>query len=117
MSTIKYLAGNASFSAATAAQGIVHISGQVPELEYTTIEDQTKNVLSKIELILQQMNASKSTLLSATLYLKDLADFPVVNQRWNEWLGDLPRPARATIKAELVNPDWKVEISAVALQE
>ena len=116
MSLIKRLKGNESFSAATLAQGIIHISGQVPDPEYTSIEEQTKNVLEKIDKILKELDSNKVALLNANLFIKDLSDFAIVNQIWNEWLGHHPRPARATIQANLVNPNWLIEISATAVQ-
>ncbi len=103
-------------SAVTVFNHVVYLSGQVPSNPEADIDAQTRNVFNTIEQLLAQVNSDKSHLLSAQLFLKDLADFPVVNALWAEWLKDCPKPARATIQAELVNPNWRIEIAVTATQ-
>ncbi|MEN8400953.1 MULTISPECIES: RidA family protein [Acinetobacter] len=114
--SIQHLHSNDFMSAVTVFNHVVYLSGQVPSNPEADIDAQTRNVFNTIEQLLAQANSDKSHLLSAQLFLKDLADFPVVNALWAEWLKDCPKPARATIQAELVNPDWRIEIAVTATQ-
>ena len=50
------------------------------------------------------------------MYIKNLSDFQAFNHVWIDWLKDCVAPARATIQADLVNPDWLIEIAVTAAQ-
>ena len=80
------------------------------------IELQTKDVLASIDALLAEAGTDKSRLLSAQLFVKNLADFPKVNALWVEWMQGCVPPSRATIQADLVNPAWLIEIAVIAAQ-
>ncbi|MEG2358832.1 RidA family protein [Acinetobacter sp.] len=113
---IQRISSNDFMSAVTVFNQVVYLSGQVPKNPEGSIEAQTKDVLQTIDDLLAQAGSDKSRMLSAQLFLKNLADFKTVNAIWAEWLKDSPKPARATIQAELVNPDWLIEIAVTAAQ-
>jgi len=46
--------------------------------------------------------------------LADIADFAVMNEVWEEWIGGANAPARATGEVKLATPDYKVEIIVTA---
>lgn len=116
MTDIQRYDSNRVMSAATIFNQVVYLSGQVPKNTEQNIAGQTAEILTTIDKILSENNSDKSRILSAQLFLKNLEDFPVVNQIWMEWLTDLPKPARATIQADLVNPAWLIEIAITAAQ-
>lgn len=95
---------------------VIYLAGQVPNNADADIHTQTQEVLANIDSLLARVNSDKSRLLSAQIILKDLADFEVVNRLWGEWLKDHPKPTRATIEANLVNPSWRLEIIVTAAQ-
>ncbi len=95
---------------------VVYLAGKVTNTDTADIHTQTKEVLDNIDAMLVKANSDKSRLLTAQIFIKDLADFEVVNSMWGDWLVDCPKPTRATVKAELVNPLWKLEIVVVAAQ-
>eukprot|EP00814_Leptocylindrus_danicus_P021349 CAMPEP_0116013962 /NCGR_PEP_ID=MMETSP0321-20121206/6017_1 /TAXON_ID=163516 /ORGANISM="Leptocylindrus danicus var. danicus, Strain B650" /LENGTH=134 /DNA_ID=CAMNT_0003483569 /DNA_START=229 /DNA_END=630 /DNA_ORIENTATION=- len=88
----------------------VYISGQVD----TTAEDvtgQTKIVLSKVDALLEEAGTSKSNLISASIWLKDInSDFSKMNSAWEEWLDPQNKPVRATVQADMASPAILVEI-------
>lgn len=43
-----------------------------------------------------------------------MADFAVMNEVWEEWIGGANAPARATGEVKLATPDYKVEIIVTA---
>lgn len=104
-------------SSVTIFNQVAYLSGQVPQNTALDIEGQTRDVLSTIDQLLAAANSDKSRLLSVQLFLKNLSDFPKVNAIWMEWLDGLATPARATIQADLVNPDWLIEIVVIAAQK
>lgn len=111
---IQRLKSNGIMSAVTIHHQTVYLSGQIPDSSDLDIRKQTLEVFVKIEELLALANTDKSRLLSAQLFVKNLDDFQTVNQLWVEWLQGHGTPARATIQADLVNPDWLIEIAVIA---
>lgn len=103
-------------SAITIFNQVVYLSGQVPKITEQDVEAQTRDVLATIDDLLAQAGTSKSRLLSAQLFVKNLEDFPKVNALWVEWMKGCVPPSRATIQADLVKPEWLIEIAVVAAQ-
>lgn len=94
--------------------GVVYLSG----LTDTTVPDasgQTKNVLGKVDELLKQAGTSKSNLLTASIWLKDIeSDFASMNDAWNEWLDPNNKPVRATVQSPMARPQILVEIQVTA---
>lgn len=114
MSAIKRIKAGTRMSEAVVYNGIVWLAGQVAEDASDEIEGQTKQVLAAIDALLAEAGTSKANLLSAQIYLADMADFSGMNSVWDEWIKDAGKPARATIEAALARPGWKVEIVVTA---
>lgn len=113
---IQRINSNQVMSAVTIHNQTVYVSGQVPDSTRQDISGQTQEVLKKIDQLLKLAGTDKSRLLSAQLFVKNLEDFQTVNQIWIHWLQGQGTPARATIQADLVNPDWLIEIAVIAAQ-
>lgn len=96
------------------AGGLVYVAGQVADNTGADVKGQTAEVLAKIDAVLAKAGSGKSMLLSATIYLKDMADFAAMNQVWDAWVAADGKPARATVQAALATPDYLVEIQAIA---
>ena len=94
--------------------GTVYMAGEVPDDTSKAITAQTEEVLAKIEKSLKQVGSDKSKLLSAQIFIADMADFAGMNAAWDKWVVQGATPARATIEAKLANPAYKVEIMVVA---
>jgi enamine deaminase RidA (YjgF/YER057c/UK114 family) len=76
--------------------------------------EQTKSILSQIDGFLAQAGTDKSKLLSANIWITDMANFAEMNGVWDAWVSPGNAPARATVEAKLASPDYKVEIMVVA---
>lgn len=92
----------------------VYLAGEVPDDTSKDIGGQTQEVLAKIDKLLAKVGSDKSKLLSAQIFLPDMADFAGMNAAWEAWVIPGQTPARATIEAGLANPAYKVEIMCVA---
>lgn len=92
---------------------IVYLAGQVGAPgESVTV--QTQQVLAQIEKLLAATGSDKSKILTATIWMADMADFAEMNAVWDKWIDGKDAPARATGEAKLATPDYKVEIIIVA---
>jgi len=49
-------------------------------------------------------------LLTATVYLSNMADKDGMNEAWHAWLDPVAKPTRATVQTVLGTPDTLVEI-------
>jgi enamine deaminase RidA (YjgF/YER057c/UK114 family) len=94
--------------------GIVYMSGQT-DTASPDITGQTKNVLAKIDDLLAQAGTSKSNLLTASIWLKDIeSDFKEMNATWGDWLDPENKPVRATVQSPMARPQILVEIQVSA---
>jgi len=96
------------------ASGTIYLAGQVAADPKADISGQVRQVLAQIDALLAEAGSDKSRLLSATIYLPDMADFPALNAVWETWVVPGATPARATVQANLAAPEYKVEIQVVA---
>ena len=79
-----------------------------------SVAEQTKNVLSQIDGFLALAGTDKTKLLSANIWITDMANFAEMNSVWDSWVSPGNTPARATVEAKLASPDYKVKIMVVA---
>ena len=79
-----------------------------------SVTEQTKDILGLIEKTLAEAGTDKTRLLSVQIFIQDFADFAGMNRAWDAWIDRNHLPARATVKAELANPSWRIEVTGVA---
>ena len=68
----------------------------------------------EIDALLAKGGSDKNRILTATIWLADIADFAAMNAVWDAWVVPGQAPARATVQARLNDPKMKVEIMVVA---
>ena len=96
---------------------VIYLSGQVAEDPEADIQDQTRSVLARIDALLAGAGTTAEHLLSATIYLRDIAnDFAPMNAVWNAWVPNGHAPARACVEARMARPQLLVEISIIAVR-
>ena len=78
------------------------------------IAGQTRQILDKIDAYLAQAGTSKSNLLTANLWIKDMALFSQMNAVWNEWVDPANPPCRACVRADMARPEILIEIMVTA---
>jgi len=92
----------------------VYLAGQVAADTSGNTTGQTMVILGQIDKLLAAAGTDKTKLLSATIYLPDIADFAAMNAAWDAWVPQGHTPARATVEAKLAAPQYKVEIAVIA---
>ena len=115
MSEIKRIETGARMSQAVVYNGIVYLAGQVGK-PGESVTEQTREVLAQIDRLLAECGSDKTRILSAQVWMADMADFAEMNAVWDGWVPAGNAPARATGEAKLATPDYKVEIIVVAAQ-
>ncbi len=91
-----------------------YLCGQVAEDRSADITEQTKTMLAKVDELIESVGSSRDKLLTATIYLKDMADFAAMNAVWDAWVPEGSAPARACVEARMASPELLVEISVTA---
>lgn len=72
-------------------------------------------MLAKVDDLLQQAGTSKSNLLTASIWLKDIgSDFRAMNEVWCGWVDPDNKPVRATVESPMARPQILVEIQVTA---
>ncbi len=94
--------------------GVCYLAGQVAADSSLDISGQTRQVLGAIDALLARAGTDKSKLLMVQIFIKDLADFAAMNVAWEAWLPAGHAPPRATVKADLAKPEWRVEMVVTA---
>jgi enamine deaminase RidA (YjgF/YER057c/UK114 family) len=102
------------------SQAVVHgatiyLAGQVADqAKGKSVAEQTREILAAIDRLLAEAGSDKTRLLSATIYLADIATFAEMNAEWDAWIPAGHSPARATVEAKLAAPVYTVEIACIA---
>ena len=94
--------------------GTIYLAGQVASDMTQDIVGQAEGVLASIDRLLGEAGSDKTKILSAQIFLPDMADFSAVNAVWEQWVVPGHTPARATIEAKLANPAYKIEVLVIA---
>ena len=92
--------------------GVAYLCGQVGAGD--TVEEQTRDCLSRVEALLAQAGSSPDRILQAIVWLADMADFDAMNAVWDAWVPEGHAPARACGEARLARDSLKVEIIVTA---
>ena len=79
-----------------------------------SVTEQAKDIVGQIDALLAKAGSDKTKLLSANIWITDMANFAEMNAVWDAWVSPGHTPARATVEAKLATPDYKVEIMVVA---
>jgi 2-iminobutanoate/2-iminopropanoate deaminase len=107
------------YAQAVVSGDLVFLSGQIPldpeqgKLVDGTIEDETRRVLENLSAVLAAEGLDLNAIVKTTVYLRDLADFPRMNQVYAEFFTE-PFPARATVQVSALPRGARVEIDAIA---
>lgn len=103
------------YSHAVRAGDTVYLAGQGPWDPQTGeapdgFEEQARQTFRNLEAAARAAGASLADAVRIGVYLKDMADFPVLNKVYEEFV-PTPFPARTTIQSDL--PGLAIEIDAV----
>jgi len=112
--TIRRIDCGPRMSEAVVTGNRIYCSGMIPEDTSLDIAGQVEQALGEIDSLLAKGGSDKTKILTATIWLADIADFAAMNAVWDAWVVPGQAPARATVQARMNDPRMKVEIMVVA---
>src|SRR6187402_27963 len=108
------------YSQAIQSGKLVFVSGSLPfdpagKIDYSKqdVTAQTKRVIDNIALELKAANLTLDDVVSATVYVTDIEDFPAVNKVYASYFHP-PYPARTFVQVAKLLRNVKVEITVIA---
>lgn len=112
--SIRRIDSNGRRSRAVVHNGLVHFAGQVADDLSGDITQQTQEALARVDRLLAEAGSDRSRVLSATIWLKTMADYSGMNAVWDGWIDRENAPARCCGVVEMADPGIKVEIILTA---
>jgi 2-iminobutanoate/2-iminopropanoate deaminase len=120
VSTLHSRESKGHYSPAIIHGDLVYVSGQLP-INYAAgetlpaggMKEQTQQALENLEDLLKQCGSTKQRVLKTTVYIPDIAYWPVVNEIYAEFFGD-HKPARTIVPTNALHFDAMIEIEAIA---
>lgn len=106
------------------SQGIIvnnlfYSSGQIPlqadgELLEGNVQEQTHQVFKNLQAVLAEAGASLDTVVKATVFIKNMDEFPLINEVYGEYFSS-HQPARSCVEVARLPKDVLIEIEVIAL--
>ena len=103
MADITRIGTGARMSEAVCYNGIVWLAGQVGN-PGDSVADQTRTCLAEVDRLLAAAGTDKTRILSAQIWLADIADFAEMNKVWDAWVPQGHTPARARHQSTAAKP-------------
>lgn len=109
--------GTNAISSAIRAGDFIFVSGLLPrdddgQLVTGDIAHQTHAVMKRLEGVLEKAGCKLDDVVKCTVWLTDRADFAEFNRVYAGYFSE-PRPARSTVRADLMVPEARIEIEVV----
>ncbi|ELL44853.1 RidA family protein [Spiroplasma melliferum] len=106
------------YSQAVKIGNFLYVSGQLPldpttmMIEGTTITEQAKCALENLKAIVQSAGYSLTDVIKVNIFLKDINDFPAMNEVYQKYFTE-NFPARSAVAVANLPKNALVEIEAI----
>ena len=107
------------YSQATVFGDLVFTAGQIglapgtKKFAGADVESQTRRALENLKAVLEAAGSGLDKVLKTTVFLRDMGDFPAMNEVYAEYFAKEP-PARSAVEVARLPLDALVEIECVA---
>ena len=107
------------YNQAVSIGNLIFTAGQIPldkqgNMVSGGIKEQTEQVIANLSAVLQAGGSTLDKVVKATVYLKDLNDFALMNEVYAHYFNSATAPARSTLQVARIPKDALVEIEVVA---
>ncbi|HOX31722.1 MAG TPA: RidA family protein [Spirochaetales bacterium] len=105
------------YSQGIAFGNLLFVSGQTPIVPAdgtipAGVVEQSKRALENVKAVVEAAGASMASVLKTTVFLKDMKDFPAMNEVYASYFAGT-FPARSTVEVARLPKDVLVEIEAI----
>lgn len=104
------MAGNTLF-----ASGQIAINPATGELEMSSIEIETEQVMQNIKAVLEEADMTFENIVKCSIFLSSMDSFSRVNEVYGKYFPSNP-PARETVEVSCLPKSVNVEISFIAIK-
>ena len=101
-------------SRAVEHDGLILTVAVAPDPVTPSMYEQSAKALARIDESLKLCGSDKSKILSAIVYISDMAQKAAMNEAWLAWIDRKNPPTRACVAVELGSPTTLVEIVVTA---
>ena len=121
ISTTKAPAAIGPYSQAKVVNGMLYASGQIPinpatgDVDATTIEGQTEQVIANIAAVLEEAGSSFDNVVKTTCFLADMSDFAAFNEVYAKYFTS--KPARSCVAVKSLPKGVLCEVELIAAVE
>jgi aminoacrylate peracid reductase len=109
----------APYSPGVRSGDVAYVSGTLPmDSEGSTVgpedvQTQTRHVLESVKSVIEDAGGNMSDIVYNMIFLKGINDYSAMNSVYEKYFQESP-PARWCIRADLVKPEFLVEITSIA---
>jgi 2-iminobutanoate/2-iminopropanoate deaminase len=106
------------YSQGVIANGMLYTAGQIAldpatgQMSAGDVAEQAEIVMRNLTAVITAAGATWADVVRTTVFLHDMAAFPVVNEVYGRWLGEA-RPARSTVQVSALPRGALVEVDAI----
>ena len=109
------------YAQANLVNGVLYISGQIPVNPENGklvegIEKETHQVMKNLQAVLEEAGMTFKNVVKASIFLKNMDDFAVMNDIYASYLEPDFYPARETVQVSCLPKNVDIEISVIAHQ-
>jgi reactive intermediate/imine deaminase len=94
--------------------GMVPVDSERNVVGAGDIRAQTERTLQNLTAVLERCGAGIREVVKMTIWLRDFGDYAGMNEVYGRWFEE-PEPVRACVRADLVHPEFLVEMEATAV--
>lgn len=109
------------YSQAIMNNNTLYVSGQIAiipqtgEINLSSIESETKQVMENIKAIIDAAGLTMSHIVKTSIFLTNMGNFSKVNEVYDTYFKENP-PARETIQVSALPKNVNIEISVIAIK-
>lgn len=110
------------YNQAVLSGNTLYISGQIAinpvnnELDLSSIEDETEQVMRNLKAILNEAGMTFENVVKSSIFISDMNNFAAINKVYGKYFEEATAPARETVEVANLPKFVNVEISMIAVQ-
>jgi enamine deaminase RidA (YjgF/YER057c/UK114 family) len=90
--------------------GVLYTGGIGATDRTAGMRGQTEQILDRVAVLLEEVGSGRDKILTATIYITDMAMKDEMNAAWTAWFKPEEMPTRATIGVSNLGPAMLIEV-------